>query len=79
MASRSKRDSFRDAVEEIQPGGGTNLVAGLDLGYQQVLSNFRKQYTNRVLFLTDGVGESGGIRGDTPRARCPQNPDTHQD
>ena len=61
MSSQQKRRAFREAVEKIEPGGGTNLVAGLKLGYQQVLSNFRSEYTNRVLFLTDGVGESEGI------------------
>jgi len=61
MSTRQKRTAFREAVEKIEPGGGTNLIAGLKLGYQQVLSNFRSEYTNRVLFLTDGVGESEGI------------------
>jgi len=61
MKSRERRLQFRSAVQSIQPGGGTNLVRGLELGYQQVLANYRSDYTNRVLFLTDGVGESGGI------------------
>ncbi|GAH65518.1 unnamed protein product [marine sediment metagenome] len=55
------RLEFKRAVSSIQPGGGTNLIAGLEPGYQQVLANFRTEYTNRVLFLTDGVGESQGI------------------
>ncbi|HUV07061.1 MAG TPA: VWA domain-containing protein, partial [Spirochaetia bacterium] len=61
MNSTQDRLVLRQEVENLTPGGGTNLVAGLELGYQQVLSNFRKEYTNRVLFLTDGVGESKGI------------------
>jgi Ca-activated chloride channel family protein len=61
MKSRERRLQFKEAVNSIQPGGGTNLIGGLELGYQQVLANFRSEYTNRVLFLTDGVGESGGI------------------
>ena len=61
MKSRDQRLRFREAVLSIQPGGGTNLTAGLELGYQQCLANFRMEYTNRVLFLTDGVGESSGI------------------
>jgi len=51
----------KKAVHSIEPGGGTNLEEGLELGYQQVLANYRSKYTNRVLFLTDGVGESAGI------------------
>ncbi|MCK5008737.1 MAG: VWA domain-containing protein, partial [Spirochaetales bacterium] len=61
MKSRDRRLEFRKAVDSIQTGGGTNLVDGLELGYQQVLANYRSEYTNRVLFLTDGVGESGGL------------------
>ena len=61
MTSRDRRLSFKRRVSSIQPGGGTNLVAGLELGYQQVLANYRREYTNRVLFLTDGVGESKGL------------------
>jgi TolB-like protein len=61
MKNRDRRLEFRKAVDSIQTGGGTNLVEGLELGYQQVLANFRSEYTNRVLFLTDGVGESGGL------------------
>jgi TolB-like protein len=61
MKTRDKRLKFIRAVQRISSGGGTNLVAGLELGYQQVMANFRTEYTNRVLFLTDGVGESTGI------------------
>ncbi len=58
---RGNRERFRQVVHWISPGGGTNLVAGLKLGYEQVMANFRKEYVNRVLFLTDGVGDSAGI------------------
>ena len=58
---RGNRKRFRQVVHWISPGGGTNLVAGLKLGYEQVMANFRKEYVNRVLFLTDGVGDSAGI------------------
>ena len=61
MNSRDKRYRFRRAVQSVTADGGTNLVDGLRLGYQQVMANYRGEYTNRVLFLTDGVGESSGI------------------
>jgi Mg-chelatase subunit ChlD len=61
MNTAEKREKFKRSVRSIQPGGGTNLVKGLELGYKEVLSNYRSEYTNRVLFLTDGIGESGGI------------------
>jgi len=52
---------LQQVVLSITPGGGTNLTDGLRLGYKQVMANFRKKHVNRVLFLTDGVGESTGI------------------
>ena len=61
MESQSKRDLFTAAVEKMESGGETNLTAGLEDGYAQVLANFRGDYSNRVLFLTDGVGDSEGI------------------
>lgn len=61
MDRREKRLEFKERVHSITPDDGTNLAAGLELGYQQVLANYRTEYTNRVLFLTDGVGEAKGI------------------
>jgi hypothetical protein len=61
MDSRDKRLKFKEAVRRISPGGGTNLIDGLEQGYGQVMANFRSDYTNRVLFLTDGVGKSNGL------------------
>lgn len=61
MKDRETRDKFLGTVMDLRAGGGTNLLAGLELGYKEVLANFRGDYTNRVLFLTDGVGESTGI------------------
>jgi len=55
------REHFLQVVRSIAPGGGTNLTDGLRLGYKQVMADFRKKYVNRVLFLTDGVGNSNGI------------------
>ena len=61
MENFETRKKVQDIVRSIQPAGGTNLYAGLELGYQQVMMNFRKEYVNRVLFLTDGQGGSEGM------------------
>jgi Ca-activated chloride channel family protein len=63
MKSAERRAQFREAVQKIYPGGGSNLQAGLELGYQQVLANFRGDYVNRVLFLSDGTEMSARLRG----------------
>ena len=63
MKTQRRRTQFRNAVQAITPEGGSNLAAGLELGYQQVLANFRKDYTNRVLFLSDGTEMSARLAG----------------
>ena len=63
MKTSERRRRFRDAVRAIAPGGGSNLEAGLELGYQQVLANYRGEYTNRVLFLSDGTEMSARLAG----------------
>ncbi len=61
MTDDAIREECRLAVRSVVPEGGTNLTAGIELGYQEVMTNFRKEYTNRVLFLTDGQGNSEGM------------------
>ena len=62
LDSENKRAALREAVRGIIPSGGSNLQAGLEAGYQQVLANFRTTYTNRVLFLSDGTEMSARLR-----------------
>ena len=50
---------LRRAIDCIQPGGSTNLHAGLMLGYKEAQKNFRKDSTNRVILLTDGIANQG--------------------
>ncbi len=62
MKTTQKREKFKNAVQSIIPGGEDNLEAGLMLGYQQVQANFRKEYTNRVLLLSDGTEMSARLK-----------------
>ncbi len=50
---------LRRAIGFIQPDGSTNLNAGLLLGYREAQKNFRKDTTNRVILLTDGIANVG--------------------
>jgi hypothetical protein len=54
MDSSVNRQRFKDKVYRVWPSGGTNLMAGIKLGYKEVLSNYREEYVNRVLVLSDG-------------------------
>lgn len=50
---------LRQAIDCIQPGGSTNLHGGLMLGYKEANKNLRKDSTNRVILLTDGIANVG--------------------
>lgn len=52
---------LRRAIDCIEPDGSTNLHAGLMLGYREALKNFRKDATNRVILLTDGIANVGVV------------------
>jgi TolB-like protein len=62
MNSTQKRSRFMDVVSALMPNDGTDLLSGLRLGYQQAMTNFRTDYTNRVLFLTDGNDNQDHVR-----------------
>jgi hypothetical protein len=61
MSVAGARDKLRGIVQAATPGGGTNLKAGMEQGYQQVMSNFRGEYINRVILLTDGRADTAGL------------------
>ena len=50
---------LRRVIDCITPGGSTNLHDGLMLGYREAEKNFRKDATNRVILLTDGIANAG--------------------
>jgi hypothetical protein len=49
----------RQAIARIQSAGATNINDGLMLGYQEALRNYRREFTNRVILLTDGIANQG--------------------
>lgn len=48
-----------ELVRSLEPGSSTNLNAGLELGYKEAQKTFRKDATNRVVLLTDGIANRG--------------------
>jgi Mg-chelatase subunit ChlD len=50
---------LRRTIDSIQPAGSTNLHDGLILGYKEAQKNYRKDRTNRVILLTDGIANIG--------------------
>jgi Mg-chelatase subunit ChlD len=52
---------IRQAIDCLEPDGGTNLHSGLMLGYKEAQKYYRKDSTNRVILLTDGIANVGVI------------------
>lgn len=52
-------DEILDALDELEPGGSTNVEAGLELGYDLAGETFDVERVNRVILLSDGVANVG--------------------
>lgn len=48
-----------DAIDELQPGGSTNLEAGLRLGYSLARETFLGEGIDRIVLASDGVANVG--------------------
>jgi Mg-chelatase subunit ChlD len=57
--SLADRIYIKQLIRNIAPGGSTNIHEGLMLGYREVRKNYRKDATNRVILLTDGIANQG--------------------
>jgi Ca-activated chloride channel family protein len=55
----SETEAIVDAIEELKPGGSTNLEAGLRLGYEQAREAFDPEAVNLVVLASDGVANVG--------------------
>ncbi|WP_256842041.1 vWA domain-containing protein [Ornithinimicrobium cryptoxanthini] len=61
----SDRDTIIDAIEELQPGGSTNMEAGLAMGYRQARAAQVEDGINVVVLASDGVANVGTTDGGT--------------
>ncbi len=55
----SNKSEIIDAIEDLGPGGSTNLEAGLREGYDLAREAFQRGGINRVILASDGVANSG--------------------
>ncbi|HEX6183052.1 MAG TPA: VWA domain-containing protein [Pyrinomonadaceae bacterium] len=53
------REEVRQLIRGLEPGSSTNIHAGLMLGYEEALKNYKREATNRVILLTDGIANQG--------------------
>jgi Ca-activated chloride channel homolog len=53
------KQHFLQLIQGINVSGATNLCGGLTEGYNQIKSNYKEGYVNRVLLLSDGLANQG--------------------
>ncbi len=61
MTHASDRGPLLEAIRGLASGGGTNLEGGLALAYQHAADHFDPAAGNRVVLLSDGVGNIGAV------------------
>lgn len=59
MTPLSEPAAIRQAIAGLEPGGSTNLEAGLRIGYEQAAAHLREGGINRVILLSDGEANVG--------------------
>ena len=57
MTSAVDKDAILQRIATLQPGGGTNIAAGLELGFSQLSASPAR--IKHVILLTDGVSTPG--------------------
>ena len=62
--SVADRDRILEAIDELEPGGSTNLEAGLRLGYDEARHSLTEDGIDRVVLASDGVANVGLTDGD---------------
>jgi Mg-chelatase subunit ChlD len=50
---------FRETIDQINIGGGTNMLAGMLIGYHEINKNQNRLYCNRLILMSDGVSTTG--------------------
>ena len=58
----ARRGALEGLIQAIGIEGGTNVEAGLRLGYELAVQNLQRNTVNRVVLCSDGVGNIGETR-----------------
>ncbi len=56
---RRARNDLHGIIGRLQPGGGTNIYAGLEAGYREGLAAYESGRQNRLILLSDGIATQG--------------------
>jgi Mg-chelatase subunit ChlD len=57
--NRDNDSIFKEIIDRISIGGGTNMLAGMLRGYDEINRNHNRFYRNRLILMSDGVSTTG--------------------
>ncbi len=57
--SAAERDDLKARIYHIQPGGGTAIYAGLQMGAAQLRKHLDHEHLSRIILLSDGIANVG--------------------
>ncbi len=63
--SASDTRAINAALDSLRPENSTNVQQGLELGYQMAYKTYRSDSNNRLLLVSDGVANEGGLTPET--------------
>ncbi|MFH2140832.1 MAG: VWA domain-containing protein [Bacteroidota bacterium] len=58
LQKRASGKELKNLINEIEPGGFTNIYNGMVLGYEQLLKSKNPERIKQLILLTDGYGET---------------------
>jgi Ca-activated chloride channel homolog len=64
MTPVRSRSVLHRAIDDLEAGGSTNLEEGLVTGYRVARDGYRREATNRVILLSDGLANVGNTSAD---------------
>ena len=62
VGDQSHREMLKSRIDQIRPGGGTAIHAGVTLGAEQVRKHLDKEFVNRIILMSDGIANVGPSR-----------------
>lgn len=75
LVANSDMDKIREHILELSPQGGTNMSAGLDMGFSlfEEIETDMSEYENRVIFLTDAMPNLGTLSSNSLASKIDTN------
>ncbi len=73
LVGETDMDAINDHIRDVEPDGGTDMSAGMDLATDLLRNTPQEGYSNRVILLTDAQPNAGDLSESGMRGRMEKN------